>query len=154
MTRANPPLSNSLGREERSFEDDVRNGVKAIGRQIFRTTNDVSCSVVNQAIERAVLLPDPLDHPVHRCGVSNVHYMLADAPPETPLQGVSHFCENASTPAANMNFGSESGESLDHAESQAGAAPGYKNSASGKVIFFQHFSPVCNWSSSICDGGN
>jgi DNA-binding transcriptional LysR family regulator len=53
-----------------------------------------------------------------------------------------------------MDLGSESRESLDHAESQAGAASGYKNSASGKVISLKHFSAVVNWSWAIVEGVN
>jgi hypothetical protein len=142
MTCGDPPLSDSLSREKRSLEDDVRNGVKTILRKIFCTTDEVTCSIVYQTIERAMLLPDPLDHLVHRRGIPNVHHMLANTPPETSLQGVGRFRENASTPAANMDFGPESSESLNHPESQTGAASGDKNSAPGKVIFLKHISGV------------
>jgi hypothetical protein len=73
VAAGDPAPAHRVRNVERAVENDVGDGVEAVGAQIFRRADEVAGGVVDKAGERSGLIPDPLHHRVDRRGVANIH---------------------------------------------------------------------------------
>src|SRR6185436_18563721 len=90
--------------------------------------------VVDQAVERAALVPDPLHHRVDRRGVADVDGMRADFSTE----GLRRLLEHAAAAATDPELGAELYVLGGDFPAQPGAAAGDEDALTFEKAFFEH----------------